>query len=81
VLLLHFIPRAAAEHALAEYIFPLIPSSFKESEIEESIWTDRLLTAMKFLNEKAIGFLISLSGLKIAQVLSSPITIHLLKLV
>jgi sister chromatid cohesion protein PDS5 len=66
VLLLHYISRAAAEHALAEYIFPLIPSSFNDGEIEESIWTDRLLTTMKYLNEKAISSLISFSGLKIA---------------
>jgi sister chromatid cohesion protein PDS5 len=79
VLLLYCI-RAAAEHALAEYIFPLVPSSFKEGEIEESIWTDRLLTTMTFLNEKAISSLISFSGLKITQVPSSPVAIHLLRL-
>lgn len=63
---LHSILRAAAEHALAEYIFPLIPSYF--TEIEESTWTDRLLTTMKFLNERTISSLISFSGLKIMQV-------------
>ncbi|KAF8271886.1 armadillo-type protein [Lactarius quietus] len=44
--------KVAAENTLAEYVFPLISSSAKDSEIEESIWTDRLLTTMKFLNEK-----------------------------
>jgi sister-chromatid-cohesion protein PDS5 len=65
---LRYMPRAGAEHALAEYIFPVVPSSLKENEVEESIWTDRLLTTMKFLNEKALSALISFSGLKIAQV-------------
>ncbi|KAI0305166.1 hypothetical protein B0F90DRAFT_1808987 [Multifurca ochricompacta] len=58
--------KAAAEHALAEYVFPLVSSS-KEAEIEESTWTDRLLMTMKFLNGKAISCLISFSGLKIAR--------------
>ncbi|KAH9990948.1 armadillo-type protein [Russula compacta] len=57
--------KAAAEHALAEYIFPLIPSYF--TEIEESTWTDRLLTTIKFLNERTISSLISFSGLKIIR--------------
>lgn len=61
-------PRVAAENSLAEYVFPLISSSAKDPEIEEPVWTDRLLTTMKFLNEKGIGTLISLSGLKLAQV-------------
>lgn len=70
-LLLHSISRATAEHALAEYVFPLISSYLKENEIEESAWTDRLLTTMKFINERTIGSLISFSGLKITQVLPS----------
>ncbi|KAH9161402.1 hypothetical protein EDB89DRAFT_2080638 [Lactarius sanguifluus] len=59
--------KVAAENSLAEYVFPLIASSAKDPEIEEPIWTDRLLTTMKFLNERSIGSLISFSGLKIAQ--------------
>ena len=66
MLLSLYIPRAAAENTLAEYVFPLISSSSKENEVDESIWTDRLLTTMKFFNEKTIGSLISFSGLKIA---------------
>ncbi|KAH9985602.1 armadillo-type protein [Russula vinacea] len=61
--------KATAEHALAEYVFPLVSSYLKENEIEESTWTDRLLTTMKFFNERTIGSLISFSGLKITQVL------------
>ncbi|KAI0251942.1 armadillo-type protein [Lactifluus subvellereus] len=59
--------KAAAEHALAEYVFPLTASSSKENEIEEPTWTDRLLTTMRFLNERAVSSLISFSGLKIAR--------------
>jgi sister chromatid cohesion protein PDS5 len=61
--------RAAAEHTLAEYVFPLIALSSKENEIEETTWTDRLLTTMRFLSERAVNSLVSFSGLKIAQVL------------
>ena len=63
--------RVAAENSIAEYVFPLITSSAKEPEIEEPIWTDRLLTTMKFLNERGINHLISFSGLKLAQVQSN----------
>ncbi|KAF8491907.1 armadillo-type protein [Russula emetica] len=59
--------KATAEHALAEYVFPLISSYLKENEIDESTWTDRLLTTMKFLNERIISSLISFSGLKTAR--------------
>ncbi|KAH9039613.1 armadillo-type protein [Lactarius pseudohatsudake] len=59
--------KVAAENSLAEYVFPLIASSAKDPEIEEPIWTDRLLTTMKFLNERGIGSLISFSGLKITR--------------
>ncbi|KAN0111727.1 Armadillo-type fold [Russula decolorans] len=59
--------KATAEHALAEYVFPLISSYLKEIEIDESTWSDRLLTTMKFLNERTISSLISFSGLKIAR--------------
>jgi sister-chromatid-cohesion protein PDS5 len=61
------VSRVAAEHSLAEYVFPLISSSAKDPEIEEPIWTDRILTTMKFLNEKGISTLIGFSGLKIAR--------------
>ncbi|KAH9968243.1 armadillo-type protein [Russula dissimulans] len=60
--------KAAAERALAEYIFPLIPSYSKENEIDEFTWTDRLLTTMKFLNERTVNSLISFSGLKLMHV-------------
>lgn len=63
--------RVAAENALADYIFPLLASSIKDPEMEEPIWTDRLLTTMKFLNERCMSSLISFSGLKIAQVQSN----------
>ncbi|KAI9511424.1 armadillo-type protein [Russula earlei] len=59
--------KVTAEHALAEYIFPLITSYSRENEIKESTWTDRLLTTMKFLNERTINSLISFSGLKIIR--------------
>ncbi|KAI0280430.1 armadillo-type protein [Russula aff. rugulosa BPL654] len=59
--------KATAEHALAEYVFPLISSYLKENEIDESTWTDRLLTTMKFLNERTVSSVISFSGLKIAR--------------
>jgi sister-chromatid-cohesion protein PDS5 len=62
------VSRVAAENSIAEYVFPLITLSAKDPEIEEPIWTDRLLTTMKFLNERGINYLISFSGLKIAQV-------------
>jgi sister-chromatid-cohesion protein PDS5 len=62
------VSRVAAENSIAEYVFPLITSSAKDPEIEEPVWTDRFLTTMKFLNERGINYLISFSGLKIAQV-------------
>ncbi|KAI0264684.1 armadillo-type protein [Gloeopeniophorella convolvens] len=58
--------KAVAEHTLAEFVFPLLASS-READMDESVWTDRLLTTMKFLDEKAIASLISFSGLKLAR--------------
>jgi hypothetical protein len=64
-------PRALAEQVVAEYILPL-PSpgaSAKGYDIDESAWTDRLLNTMKFLDERAIKALLSLTGLKAKYVL------------
>ena len=54
--------RPVAEQVLFDYILP------PPGKDEEAAWTDRLLTTMEFLDEKAIGILMSLSGLKLAYV-------------
>ena len=59
-------PRAVVEQVVTEYILPLplSGSSSKGNDIDESSWTDRLLNTMKYLDEKAIKALLSLTGLK-----------------
>ena len=53
-----------------EYILPLpvisTSSATKDKEVDESAWTDRhrLLHTISYLGEKAMDFLILLSGLK-----------------
>jgi sister-chromatid-cohesion protein PDS5 len=51
-----------------EYILPLplisTSSATKDKEVDDSTWTDRLLHTIGYLGEKAMEFLISLSGLK-----------------
>jgi sister chromatid cohesion protein PDS5 len=51
--------RAIAEQVLAECILP--PAGKTDEEVA---WTDRLLNTMEFLDEKAVGILFSLSGVK-----------------
>lgn len=51
-----------------EYILPLASSSIsstsKVSDVDEVAWTDRLLQTMKYLEEKSINAVLSLTGLK-----------------
>jgi sister chromatid cohesion protein PDS5 len=51
-----------------EYILPLssssISSTSKASDVDEVAWTDRLLQTMKYLEEKAINAILTLTGLK-----------------
>ncbi|TFY68468.1 hypothetical protein EVG20_g3547 [Dentipellis fragilis] len=54
--------RAAVEHVLSEYVLPM-PNA-RNAEVDEVAWTDRLLTTMKFLDEKAVNALLILSGIK-----------------
>ena len=60
------ITRSIAEQVLADYVFPFQPSGSKLTDVNEVAWTERLLHAMKFLDEKATQHLINLSGLKTA---------------
>ncbi len=55
--------RAIATKVVAEYVLPL-PSKGDEAES----WTDRLLTTMSFLDEKATNALFGISGLKATYV-------------
>ncbi|THH15253.1 hypothetical protein EW146_g5196 [Bondarzewia mesenterica] len=60
--------KAAAEHILAEYILPLPSGSGSRTiDVDETAWTDRLLTTMKFMDEKAVSALLGLSGIKIIR--------------
>ncbi|KAI0047729.1 cohesin-associated protein Pds5 [Auriscalpium vulgare] len=60
--------KAAIEPVLAEFVFPLPAlSSSKGADVDDSAWTDRLLTTMKFLDEKAVNALLSMSGVKAAR--------------
>ncbi|KAA1473006.1 cohesin-associated protein Pds5 [Dentipellis sp. KUC8613] len=54
--------RAAVEHVFLEYVLPM-PSA-RNAEVDEAAWTDRLLTTMRFLDEKAVNALLILSGIK-----------------
>ncbi|EJD39136.1 hypothetical protein AURDEDRAFT_71387 [Auricularia subglabra TFB-10046 SS5] len=65
--ILHLLPatqetRASAEHTLAELILPL-PSKGED----EVGWTERLLLAMRFMDEDAINTLLSVSNLKLQR--------------
>ncbi|KAI0064905.1 cohesin-associated protein Pds5 [Artomyces pyxidatus] len=55
--------KAAVEPVLAEYVFPL-PSTSSKGDVDEVAWTDKLLTTMKFLDEKAINTLLGTSSIK-----------------
>jgi sister-chromatid-cohesion protein PDS5 len=50
-----------AEQVISEYILPL-PNKGED----EAAWTDRLLTVMRFLDEKGVSTLISISGIKLS---------------
>jgi sister-chromatid-cohesion protein PDS5 len=54
------------EQVMADYIFPLpgISSSSKGNDLDDTAWTDRLLSTVGFLDEKALNSLLSFSGLK-----------------
>ena len=55
----------AVEPILSEYIFPLpANNSSKGNDLDETVWTDRLLTIMRHLDEKAINILLAVSGIK-----------------
>ncbi|EIN08867.1 hypothetical protein PUNSTDRAFT_67344 [Punctularia strigosozonata HHB-11173 SS5] len=60
--------RSAAENALSEYIFPLPTASAnekgKDAGIDEGVWTDKLLTTMRFLDDKGIKSMINFTGIK-----------------
>ncbi|KAG7446844.1 cohesin-associated protein Pds5 [Guyanagaster necrorhizus] len=66
--------KPAVEQALADYILPMPRSSPPEkgkssdSEIDEVLWTDRLLNTMKFLvEERSINGLLAFTNLKSSQ--------------
>lgn len=60
--------RTLVEQVIAEYILPLpLPpssSTSKGGEIDEIAWTDRLLNTMKYLEERSINVLLTLTGLR-----------------
>ncbi|KAK0446041.1 armadillo-type protein [Desarmillaria tabescens] len=66
--------RPAVEQALADYILPL-PRSLpldkgksSDSEVDEALWTDRLLNTMKFLVEaRSVNGLLAFTNLKSPQ--------------
>ena len=58
--------RAAIEQIFAEYILPFPSVSGQRNvEVDEAAWTDRVLTIMKFMDEKATSTLLGLTGIKI----------------
>ncbi|KAK0480865.1 armadillo-type protein [Armillaria novae-zelandiae] len=65
--------RPAVEQAIADYILPLprslLPDKGKsgESEIDEALWSDRLLNTMKFLEVRSINGLLAFTNLKSNQ--------------
>ncbi|KAK0211511.1 armadillo-type protein [Armillaria fumosa] len=65
--------RPAVEQAIADYILPL-PRSLPldkgksgESEIDEALWSDRLLNTMKFLEVRSVNGLLAFTNLKSNQ--------------
>lgn len=46
------------------YILPLSTSGSKTGEVDELLWTDKLLNVMRHLSDKSIEILISLSTVK-----------------
>jgi len=60
--------RSLVEQILFDYILPLpsisTSSATKDREVDESAWTDRLLHTTRYLGERPMELLISLSGLK-----------------
>ncbi|KAF8225381.1 hypothetical protein L208DRAFT_1306555, partial [Tricholoma matsutake] len=61
------IQRSAVEEIVMEYILPLassISSTLKVTDVDEVAWTDRLLQTMKYLEDKSINVVLTLTGLK-----------------
>ncbi|KAF8999085.1 armadillo-type protein [Cyathus striatus] len=65
--------RSVVEQVVADHIFPLpSPSATTSaatgkstaSEVDEVAWTERLLNTMRFLSDKSVNALLSLTGLK-----------------
>ncbi|KAF8223437.1 cohesin-associated protein Pds5 [Tricholoma matsutake] len=59
--------RSAVEEIVMEYILPLassISSTLKVTDVDEVAWTDRLLQTMKYLEDKSINAVLTLTGLK-----------------
>ena len=63
--------RAAAEAVLADFVLPLPSTSNSKADVDDAAWTDRLLTVMKFLDERAISAFLAISGIKAPCVPSS----------
>ncbi|TCD68846.1 hypothetical protein EIP91_009560 [Steccherinum ochraceum] len=56
--------KAISEQAVAEYILPLPSPSNNKGDVDEAVWTDRLLFTTGLLDEPARNYLLSLSGIK-----------------
>ncbi|KAF9068921.1 armadillo-type protein [Rhodocollybia butyracea] len=61
--------RAVIEQVVSDHILPLPvyspnPQNGKAVEVDELAWTDRLISVMRFLSEKGVNALITLSNLK-----------------
>ncbi|KAI0037137.1 cohesin-associated protein Pds5 [Vararia minispora EC-137] len=53
--------KAAAEPVVAQYILPLPSPS---GTVDEEAWTDRLLTVMRYLEERSVSLLIGMTSIK-----------------
>jgi hypothetical protein len=60
--------RLAAERVIADFVFPLpSPSSAltsKSVDVDEVVWTDRLLNTMSYLDDRGVNAVLLLSGIK-----------------
>lgn len=56
--------RHVAEQVLADYVFPLPSLNQKGVDIDEVVWTERMLLTMKFLDQKSVASMLNLTGLK-----------------
>lgn len=62
--------KAAAEQVIANYVLPLPSSSTnsastsKNVEVDETAWTDHLLSVMQHLDDLGVNTILSMSGIK-----------------